>query len=256
MIHLNGCLSLKCTKINFMSRVSLHVHCKMCRTQKEVNVNASQMIFNFSDVFKCWTFIVRLMRESERSLSIKCMSRYIMLSRAGSYCLRQLAGRALYCQAFVLPSSCDGGIPAALIRPEGYSLDLILNYSSVEMLIIFCEQSVSENPLRHHGLAGGSLGAFFCFFWSAPQKDSLDRQTLPASNQQRRSEQAFPTAFGSPAAGSGLGEVVRSWKTQIWLPEVQKSILAPGPHCYLAWGAFRKVSVWNRVNLNCNFILS
>lgn len=67
--------------------------------QKEVDVNASQMIFNFSDVFKCRTFIVRLMRESERSESIKEMSGYRMLLRAGSSCLRQLVGRALCCQA-------------------------------------------------------------------------------------------------------------------------------------------------------------
>lgn len=210
MIHLNGCLSLKCTKINFMSRVSLHVRCKMCRTQKEVNVNASQMIFNFSDVFKCWTFIVRLMRESKRSVSINCVSRYIILSRGGTYCLHQLAGRALYSQAFVSPSSRDGVIPAALIRQQGYSWDLGLSYSSVEMLCIFGEQSVSENPLRHLGPAGGLLGAFFCFFWSAPQKDSLDDQMLPAFNQQCRPEQAFPPPFGSPAAGGGLGEVTRS----------------------------------------------
>lgn len=50
-------------------------------------------------------FIVRLTRESERSVSIKPVSGCVMLSRAGSACLRQRAGR----QGALLPGSCGGG---------------------------------------------------------------------------------------------------------------------------------------------------
>jgi len=101
MIHLNGCLSLQCAKINFMSRVSLHVRCKMRGTQEEVAANASQMIFNFSDVFKCRTFAVRLMREAECSVSIKYVSlrnafesRQVLPPSAGnSFCIARLLCR-------------------------------------------------------------------------------------------------------------------------------------------------------------------
>lgn len=46
MIHLNECLSLKHTKMSFMSGGGLSVPCQVCSTQEEVDVNAAQMIFN------------------------------------------------------------------------------------------------------------------------------------------------------------------------------------------------------------------
>lgn len=143
MIHFNECPSLKCTKINFISRVSLHSPCKMRRMQEEVNINALQMVFNFSDVFKCWMFIVRLMRGSECSVSMEYMSQDVMLEGAGSCGPCQLVGRELYSQALCHPS------PVTEI--------LGLSGSLVEMLCIFCEQSGSGSPLRHHGPAAWTL---------------------------------------------------------------------------------------------------
>lgn len=35
--------------------------------------------------------------------------------------------------------------------------------------------------------------------------------------------------------------MIDSQNPQIWLPELQELIFAPGPHCSLGWGAFRKV---------------
>lgn len=123
-------------------------------------------------------------------------------------------------------------------------------------------RAVSENPLRHHGAAGGPLGtvcvcARMCVVFQillfCPQEDSLDCRELecstltgvpvPAPARRQRLLQrkhpdlpaqavAFllphqfpPTAFGSPAAGGGLGEVVMFLKAQIWLPALLKSVL-------------------------------
>ena len=84
------------------------------------------------------------------------------------------------------------GIPAAPSRQEGRSLDLSLNYSSAETLRACCEQSVSENPLRHHGPPGASLGLFFCFFCSALKKDCPDSPALPASSSKAGVSQRSP----------------------------------------------------------------
>lgn len=77
-----------------MPEVSLDVGCKMLRMQREARGNASQMICNFSRVFKRRAFIVRLMRKPGCSVHIKYMSSY-SASRS-SYCLRLLTGRALH----------------------------------------------------------------------------------------------------------------------------------------------------------------
>lgn len=50
--------------------------------REEVNLNASQMSFNFRDVSKCGMFIVGLMSESDGPVSIKFASRCIRLSTA------------------------------------------------------------------------------------------------------------------------------------------------------------------------------
>lgn len=46
MIHLNECLFSETHQDEFYVGSSLHVPCQMCSTQKEVDVNASQMILN------------------------------------------------------------------------------------------------------------------------------------------------------------------------------------------------------------------
>lgn len=49
--------------------------------------NASQMICNFSDVFKRWAFIVRLMRKSGCSVHVKYTSSHVVLPGAAIACV-------------------------------------------------------------------------------------------------------------------------------------------------------------------------
>lgn len=91
-------------EINFMPSLSLHVHCKMCGTQKEASVNASQMIFNFSHVW-----ILDVYCQANERVWVFCIYKiHVSFSGVGSYCLCQLAGRALRCRAFVSPGCCAG----------------------------------------------------------------------------------------------------------------------------------------------------
>lgn len=136
MIHLNGWMSLKCMKIHFTSRVSLHAGCVMCRLQKEVNVNASQMIFNFSDVFKCWAFTVSLTRAR-----MSCIYK-IYVSLHNALRSRQLLPLPVDRQSTLLHRALVTGDLCCADLFCGCNLAHILSDSSLKMFQILCEQSL------------------------------------------------------------------------------------------------------------------
>lgn len=175
MIHLNGWMSLQCTKIHLTSRISLHAGCVMCRLQKEVDVNASQMIFNFSDVFKCWAFTVSLMRAR-----LSCIYK-IYVSPHNALRNRQLLPLPVDRQSALLHRALVTGDLCCADLFCGCNLTHIPSDSSLKMCQILC-----KNPLRHHGAAGGPLGtlcvcapmcAVFQILLFCPQEDSLDCST-------------------------------------------------------------------------------
>lgn len=147
MIHLNGWMSLQCTKIHLTSRISLHAGCVMCRLQKEVDVNASQMIFNFSDVFKCWAFTVSLMRAR-----LSCIYK-IYVSPHNALRNRQLLPLPVDRQSALLHRALVTGDLCCADLFCGCNLTHIPSDSSLKMCQILC-----KNPLRHQGAAGGPLG--------------------------------------------------------------------------------------------------
>lgn len=201
------------------------------------------MIFNFSRVFECWTFIVRLMRVPEYSVPIKYTSRFQKRAAIGSHSWQaeHLAAEPSCCPVAVL------GVPPAPLGQQGCSPNLSLNSSSVEMLIIFCEQLVSGSSLRHRSPAGGKLGAFLCVLLICPQQSPASQLLTSNTGLSERPQQLSALWL--------LGGDEISKNPQVWLPELHKSILAPSPCCYFTGGASREVSVWGRVNLNCNFYI-
>lgn len=97
---------------------------------------------------------------------------------------------------------------------------------AVFQILLFCPQ---KDSLACQGLDCSTLTGVPIPALAVTQQQRLQQRKhpdLPAQAAAFRLPHQFPpTAFGSPAAGGGLGDVVTFLKSQIWLPEVLKSIL-------------------------------